>query len=387
MNLTLPNNQLAAPIQLARPELYIVNFGDIHFDHPNNSTRAIIKNLMRALPDDETAIKIDILVFTGDIFHRLMNLNNEYIPEIKMWMAHVCALAKKHNFLVRVLRGTPSHDWQQPRLFESVNAVTGIGADLKYVNTVSIEYIERYGISVLYVPDEANTTTEKTLSQVHELMRAKGLDQVDFAFMHGQFDYQLPPHVEAQKHSSQAYLAIVRELIFIGHVHIHSRFERILAPGSTDRLSHGEEGTKGHLRVLCKKNAEYDVRFIENQHAKMFVTVACQGLSLEESLDKIAKEVRLLPDDSFVRISMDKGNPLMANMQELVAKYPLLHIESHNKKEKKAKDEKEHEPLKPFQQITLTKENLGALMLSRIAAKSVSADVLAAATEMVEEST
>lgn len=380
-----PSISLAAPIQLTRPELFIVNFGDIHFDHPNNSTRSIIKNLMRALPDDEAAAKIDILVFTGDIFHRLMNLNNEHIPEIKMWMAHICALAKKYNFLVRVLRGTPSHDWQQPRLFESVNAVTGIGADLKYVNTVSIEYIERYGISVLYVPDEANTTTEKTLSQVHELMRAKGLDKVDFAFMHGQFDYQLPPHVEAQKHSSQAYLAIVRELIFIGHVHIHSRYDRILAPGSTDRLSHGEEGTKGHLRVLCKRNGEYDIRFIENRHAKMFVTVACQGLSLEESLDKIAQEVRLLPDDSYVRISMDKGNPLMANMQELVAKYPLLHIESHNKKEKKGKEDKEVEPLAFTAPPTLTEDNLASLLLERIAAKKVSAEVLAAAKEMVEE--
>jgi DNA repair exonuclease SbcCD nuclease subunit len=380
-----PKIALSAPIQLTRPELYIVNFGDIHFNHPNNSTRAIIKNLYAALPDDAEAAKINIIVFTGDIFHNLMKLNNEYILDIKMWMAHVCALAKKHNILVRVLKGTPSHDWEQPRLFENVNAVTGIGADLKYVNTVSIEYIERYGISVLYVPDEANPTTEKTLSQVHDLLRAKGLDQVDFAFMHGQFDFQLPPHVQVQKHDSQAYLALVKELIFVGHVHTHSRFERIIAPGSTDRLTHGEEGPKGHIRVLAKVNGEYDIRFIENVTAKKFVTVTCYGMSLEETYEHVAASVKTLPDGSHVRIGLDRDNPLWVNMEELVRRYPLLTVERYERREKKREEDAPAERPALFKPITLTKENLVDVLMARIMERNPSAAVLKAARAMAEE--
>jgi len=65
-------------------------------------------------------------------------------------------------------------------------------------------------IWVGFVPDESAPTTYQKLSQIHDLLRTKGLDQVDQIFMHGQFGYQLPPHVKPQKHSSDAYLSITR---------------------------------------------------------------------------------------------------------------------------------------------------------------------------------
>lgn len=380
---------------LSRPDLTIVNFGDIHLGHRQNTTPEIIKNLISALPDNAETAKIDILLFGGDVFDLLLTLSNGYVPLIQQWIARTLKLAKKHNIMVRVLKGTPGHDWEQSQLWESINAIADIGADLKYVKTIQIEYIEQYGISVLYVPDEANSTTEKTLNQVRDIMRAKGLDQVDFALMHGQFDYQLPDFIPAQKHDSQAYLALVRELIFVAHVHTHSRYDRIradgvsvpgiLVPGSTDRLKHGEEEAKGHLRVFCSKSGNYDVRFIENKTAKKFVTISCKGMTLESTMQEVDEKVKGLPDDSYVRIEADHDNPILLNIAQVVMRHPQYNWNKISRKEKLAEQESDLVEQSAFTQITLTEDNLSDILFDRIMKTAPRPEVLEAARRLMME--
>src|SRR5690606_24238089 len=99
---------------------------------------------------------------------------------------------------VRVLEGTPSHDREQSKRFVVINESVGkIGADLVYIDELSIRYEERFDMNLLFVPDELNHDPNITLAQVQELMAERNLEKVDFAFMHGQFEYQLPSHVKA----------------------------------------------------------------------------------------------------------------------------------------------------------------------------------------------
>lgn len=359
-------------------QLHMAVVSDIHLGHRHNSTIDIVRNLKNAFPDNATTGELDIICLAGDIFDDLWYLNDRDLSEVDSWIASLLHVAKKHDILIRVLEGTPSHDWKQSVRFETIKKVTGIDADLKYVKDLSIEYIERFDINVLYVPDEWDST-ETTLKQVHELLRAKGLDKVDYAIMHGQFEYQLPAHIkDIPRHSSEAYLKIVKELIFIGHIHVHTRFDRIIAQGSFDRLSHGEEGPKGHVRARVYKNGIRDVEFIENVNAKKFVTVRCNNMGLEDTFNEIDDQVGNLPDGSMIRIEAEHDHPIFTNMDALFRRHPMFSWSKLPRKEE-AEEKLMVEDDTIFVPITITRENLPALLLERVAGKGVTEEVFHAA--------
>ncbi len=365
-------------------ELKIASISDIHLGNRKNPTVEIIKNLKTAFPDNLETADLDIIFIVGDVFDDLLNLSDSDVWEIKLWIAGFLRTCKKHDITVVVLEGTPSHDWRQSELFLNTNAVADIGANLRYVKTLSIEYIERYGITVLCVPDEIEPTTEKTLSQVHELLRAKGLDKVDYAIMHGQFEYQLPAHVKAQKHDSEAYLKIVKHLIFIGHVHTYSRYKRIIAQGSFDRIGHGQEEAKGHVRATVRKNGDYDIVFVENLNAKCYVTVDCVGLELAETLALIDKKVSDLPIGSLVRVKANENNPIFENMEIVIRKHPCF---TWSKDVTKTKEEEQTlvDEGTVYVPVALTRENIPNLLMERLINSGVSNEVLEAAKIIIKE--
>lgn len=357
---------------------------DIHLGHTRNSTSGIIKNLRRAIPDNAETSELDCIFLAGDVFDSLLTLPDEDVLDIDTWIVFLLRLCCKHNIILRVLEGTPSHDWKQSDRFTTLNQIMGIGANVRHVKDLSIEYLEALNKHVLYVPDEWETSTEKTLGQVQELLRAHGLAQVDLAIMHGQFDYQLPAHVKAPKHDSTAYLELVRDLIFIGHVHVFSQFQRIIAQGSFDRLSHGEEGPKGHVRASLHADGNYEVVFVENTHAMRFATIDCTGLDLEQTLAKVDREAQGLPEGSHARVQGDADNPIFANMELLVRQLPML-VWGKKINEEKEQTDAVVEDATVYAPITLTKDNLEGMLVNRLVQLEVDLLVLAAAKTMLQE--
>lgn len=377
---------IAHPFMTALKPLQIATISDIHLGHKRNPAHELVPKLYRAFPDNGETAELDMIVIVGDLFDSLLIAPNETFSWADPWIGYMLRLCAKHDIVLRVLEGTPSHDWKQSERFNTIESIVKSGCDFKYVKELAVEYIESLGLHVLYVPDEWETTTEKTLEQAQALIRAKGLQQVDFAFMHGQFEHQLPEFVRAQKHSSAEYLKLVKHLIFIGHVHTHSHYERIHAQGSFDRLAQNEEGPKGHLRAQVIGN-EYNVRFIENTEAKRFVTVDCQHLSLEDTLARIDQAALRLPEGSYVRVRGDETNPIFSSMEELIRRWPLLvwskDVVSPDTPSPETARLQESETYVP---ITLTKDNLGSLLLERLVLKHVpTAEVLAAAEEILKE--
>jgi len=366
-------------------ELRIASISDIHLGHRRNPTKEIIKNLYEAFPDNEETAALDIIFIAGDVFDSLLSLPDDDVWEIKFWAASFLRLAKKYNIMVRVLEGTPRHDWKQSELIPNTNSLAEIGADLKYVKTISIEYIEQFGITVLYIPDEANTSTEKTYSQVQDLLEAKGLKQVDFAIMHGAFEHQLPMNAKGHVHNANDYLSIVKELIFIGHIHTHTIFDRIVAHGSFDRLSHGEEEPKGHIRATIRKNGHRTITFVENKGAKIFRTVNCHGMNIDETLEEIDRKVFGLPPGSYVRIKGDNTNPIFEDMNEMIRRYPLLIWNKQSVAEEKEENGEIEEDVKSFSAISITKDNLPGLLLERISRLVVSSAVISSVNNILSE--
>lgn len=351
--------------------LRILSISDIHLGHNKTKTDFIVANLNKIFSNDKVLSQVDMVVFVGDVFDRLLSLPAEDTAYIDMWIAKFLRLCRKYNILVRVLEGTPSHDRQQSERFTILNDIhekhSGVHLDLKHVKDLSIERIDKFGVDVLYVPDEWTPTTEETLAQVKMLMIEKNLDKVDFAFMHGQFAYQLPAHIKNMpRHSEAEYLAIVKYLIFVGHIHTHSTYERIVSQGSTDRLAHGEEGPKGYVKAIVEPSGDYVMTFIENKGAKRYVTVVCPYESVEDNIRKIDAEVKDLSPESFVRIRAEYGSAILTNLDVLKARWPLLIWSTLADKEDKEESKALLDDDIVYTPINIDKDNLAGLLLDRV---------------------
>ncbi len=366
-------------------KLNIATISDVHLGSKNTPTLDILSNLRAAFPDDEETAQLDLICLVGDVFDTLLTVNHPDFSEIKIWISDFLRLCKKYDIVLFVLEGTPSHDWWQSQLFVTLNQTGRIGANLKYVKDISVEYEPSLDIWVGFVPDESAPTTEQTLSQLKSQLQTKGLDKVDLMFMHGQFEYQLPAHVKAPKHDTASYLAITKSLIFIGHVHTHSSYMRIFAQGSFDRLKHGEEEAKGHLRATIYADGTYEVTFVENLGARKYVTVFCYGLSVEESLIEIERQVRNLPFNSAVRLEASPTHPLFADMDVLMREYPSF-VWTKNPKDLDKKEEEEMEnDDTAFVAITINSENITKLLMERLANLGLDAELLSIAEAKINE--
>lgn len=344
---------------------------DIHLGSKRNETEFIIANLDKAFPDNLETAELDMIVLAGDVFDRLLSLSDDCVYAIDAWIIRLLRLCQKHDIVLRVLYGTPSHDREQSQRFVHLNEEAQIGADLQYVTDLSIEYIARFDMNVLYVPDEWEEDPSVTLSQVKELMACRNLETVDYAFMHGQFGYQLPALIKAPRHDEVEYSRLVDKFIFIGHIHTHSRRDKIIAQGSFDRLSHGEEEAKGHVRLIYRDRHDYEIQFVENKGAKKYISVECEDLTLEETLQKIQDKTNWLPDGSHVRIICSKENPILTEMDQLVRMRPMI---TWTKLVRKESDEVSYMEDKEFADdyvpITITRDNIAKLVLQRVQQKT-----------------
>ncbi len=306
-------------------ELKIVELSDIHLGHQNTPTVSILKGLYRLLRETPENTETDLLILAGDVFDRELTFPDNDLVAIRKWIADVLIFCKKHDIVLRVLEGTPSHDWKQSFEFEHTNEQAGIGADVRHVKMLGIERIEKLNIDVLYVPDEWRADNGQTWLEVQELLVQKNLTKVDFAVMHGTFPHQIPE--EASKwmhfHSPDNYLSIVKHHIFIGHIHQYSQFDRILSAGSFDRLTHGDESPKGSIHYRLKSDGTYDIRFVVNKEATVYKTIDLRETIIEECLDKVVETVADdYPHGSKFRLWIERSDGLSHLMTALKRLYP-----------------------------------------------------------------
>lgn len=311
-------------------KLRVASFSDIHLGANRTTTPEILAALYDAFDKNQLFEKIDVLIFAGDLFDRLLEVNNQHLTSIIVWMSYVIRQCERKDITLLVLAGTKSHDRDQNELWLSTAKAMKSNCRLHYADTLSIEYFRDWDMNVLFVPDNLNPDSSVTWSEVEELMEAKGLKKVDFAVMHGQFQHQLPEFISEKSpatHKNSNYLNIVEHYIFVGHIHTHSVYDRILAQGSFDRLSHGEEEPKGFLlaEINLRGNVSDDwFTFIPNLKAKKYITINCLGLELDQALIKISKDIEILNDGEYVRIEAEKSSPIFSNMEEVMKLAPLI---------------------------------------------------------------
>ena len=350
----------------------VASFSDVHTGHHNTPTPEILDDLRVAFPGDAETAKLDLITIPGDFFDRLLTLTDPNVFYIKAWVNSFLRMAKRLKIVVIVLKGTPSHDWDQSQVFVSENINAQIGCELYYVDKLDILTVESLDATFLCVPDEWLPEPDDTWNEVTQLMQRSGLDMVDFALMHGTFPHQLPGHIKTPRHNPERYLSIVRYFIFVGHIHKHSVWDRIISQGSFSRLCHNEEEAKGHVLVNIKENGENEIIFVENKGARIYKTIDCRGLSAEEVLHLMAVTVPQYPEGSFIRIRANPGDPALAALKVLQTTYFGYNWSTPKVDSNTTATAKEIQQAltTKFQAISITPENIVGLVMDKIKQKS-----------------
>jgi DNA repair exonuclease SbcCD nuclease subunit len=313
---------------------YLV-LSDIHLGHNTNKVQEIIENLRKYLVENHKIFKqLDIVFLAGDIFDKLLsNHSKEYIMAIE-WLTELILYCGGNNIKLRILEGTPSHDWKQSKLINTVLNKLNINVDFKYIDTLYIETMTDLNLSILYVPDEYKHDASETYLEVLNLLKENNLSKVDIAIMHGQFNYQLPMIKLKSSHDEDLYLDIVKYYISIGHIHTPSVFDRIIAQGSFDRLAHGEEEDKGGILITLNKNRP-EFMFIKNKHAKVYKTFTYKTSDVEYIIKALSKEITKLPIGSQIRCIVANDvfmNKSIKSLHNMFLGYSIK-VEKNNKSE------------------------------------------------------
>lgn len=270
-------------------KLKIISFSDVHLLHRLVPTAHIIQSLNMITPDDESMRDVDIIFIPGDVFDRSVPLHNPEIPLVIEWITYLFYICDKYDIMLRVLEGTPGHDWKQSQLFVDIHTSMGSKVDFRYIQVLEIEHIPRFDINVLYIPDEWRARCCDTWNDVLVCMQRHNLKQVDIVAMHGAFPHQLPQLWDGaiEMHNPDNFLNITKYIILIGHIHKYSRYKKIISHGSVDRLAQGEEGPKGWVVVTIYTDDTWDHKFVENKNAYFFKAADLSGLDMDECDAKV----------------------------------------------------------------------------------------------------
>lgn len=368
-------------------DLRIASFSDVHLGHPSTPTRLILENLYKAFPDNAETGELDLILLGGDLFDSELHYGDEIIPEIEQWMFYMLRLCSKWGIVFRYLEGTFSHDRAQGLNFEKIHRLSGLATDFRYVKNIEVEKIESLGISILYVPDFTTAEIDRIWMEVQQALARAGVSSVDYCNLHGAFTYQLPPisRVQAACHSMERYLSVVDNYIFTGHIHLSSVYDRILSNGSFDRLTHGEEEPKGHWRALIRKSGEDDFTFMENPTAKVYKSVDCSNLTLEEGLAKIEAACQTVPPNSSVRLIAEKGSTVLHSIARLRREYPMLQWTSKSTEVKDVQKNLLVDLRAEFKEVAITPETLYELLIPRIEAKATNPALTNRCSELLME--
>jgi len=345
---------------------YLV-LSDIHLGHSINKTTYIVSNLRSYFKSNHNIFKhLDVIFIAGDTFDKLLTTSStDFIYAIE-WLTELVLYCKHNKIKLRILEGTPSHDWRQSNVIITIIDKLKLEVDFKYINTLHIEHMEDLGINVLYVPDEYKHSAEETYDDLMKLMLEQRLSNVDIAIMHGQFTYQLPIQ-SISSHNEDDYLSIVKYYISIGHIHKASVYSRILAQGSFDRLAHGEEEDKGCVLVTMDYSSsdnnyicKFD--FIINKQAMLYKTYRFDNESLEDIIETLDTDLKDIKHNSNIRLISNNDTHLTKTIQSIKDRYPHCIFKIEKQKTDDVKIKLIKDTTINIESFTLTPDNLKSLL-------------------------
>lgn len=272
-------------------KLHIIVISDIHFGRKDD------KRLYEELQSEfipHIDENLDLLVIAGDLFDRVVKLNEMASIYVFKFIDQLYKLSKIYNFKIRLLQGTKTHDFNQLQNFrgyEDEDDRFGIAEEV-----CEEEIFE--GLDVLYIPEEYVEDADEYYKEFFN-------NKYDMIFFHGTMDFAgFAGHIKETKNIKQApnfksdkIASLVRSIAIGGHIHIKQSYNnKIYYTGSFSRFNFGESESKGFYYLTYDPTTKNTaVKFIKNKLAPEYVTIKLSDVpgNLEEKI----KNIELLKED------------------------------------------------------------------------------------------
>ena len=214
---------------------------------------------------------IEFLFICGDFFDLLVNMNSASSLAALAVISRLKEVCYKNEVKLRVLRGTYTHDRDQPKHFLVTSPE--YNSCVVLADELSIEYDKETESTILYMPD--NLPISDIYGEIEKLLKLHCLEQVDLVIHHGYFKHMLPPGIPEPSGTLDydRFKKYYRGCVLNGHVHTSSIHQNVISVGSFDRFAYGEEEAKGFYIISRNDEGRYSYEFIENKHANPFWTI------------------------------------------------------------------------------------------------------------------
>ena len=321
--------------------LDMLSFSDSHLGRNGLDQELMVAHLRKMI--FPLLKKVQFVNIGGDLFDEALGFGDVSVLCILAFITEFLKLCDENDVTVRVLKGTHLHDRTQLKTIPTLHQSNGLKNDLRYFDKVSLEYIERFDMRVLYIPDNTpQKTSDDVMRDVADLMAKAGWDYVDYVFIHAYFQHVVPDNVEMKcKVFRVDQFEFVKRAVMIGHVHTHHTNGMFIYHGSTDRTHQGEEEAKGCILVHDGGDDKpVRFRFIENKEAFVFRTYRVSHFTeVSNIVDEIEQKFKNedLNKPLYVRIEHPDAILRTAAVKELKRKYPEV-VYSHRNPDKKNKN-------------------------------------------------
>lgn len=307
-------------------------FSDLHIGHRRVRAEILYDGLTTEFYPQITD-ECSGIFFAGDFYDRLINLDADSAYFSSMIIHDLFKLARKHKCFLRVLRGTLSHDKNQLQQFNAISKYYP-DVDFRYFDEIGVENIKSKNgdVTALYLPDNlAFKDSQAVVNHVKQILKDNKLTSVDLLIGHGYFDFVVPPAARKDIkiiYDKDMFEDIVDGYVVMGHVHTPSSYKNIAYCGSFDRLNHGEEESKGFLKI--ERKPDWKCTFIKHKNPVKFITIKIP--ETDEQIDKIFGwlpkriEETFKKGGGFLRLVVNNLSVQHAVMNKLITMFPKIEI-------------------------------------------------------------
>lgn len=293
-------------------KFYGLAISDIHFGKKDD--KRLFDELDKCFISKikEEGDNIDFIQVNGDTFDRQIKMNEESAKLVSKFILTLNELSIEHNFKLRFLKGTLSHDFNQLEVYRNLEVTN---PNFRIFNTIDVDEIDPInGITFLQIPEEYVENAEEYYKPYLELDEGKW----DMVFFHGTFDFAGYVHnlTTSEKHMKNAptfkvsqFEDIVYGAVVGGHIHTRMDKGNVYYTGSPSRYGFGEEEAKGFYEIFYDFDTEEpscQINFIENENAPTYVTV-----NLDDLPEDIVEKTKIIndykEDYDYIRIKSTKS--------------------------------------------------------------------------------
>lgn len=292
--------------------LGIANIGDVHFydSVANRLYKELKTNFLDIL--DVNRRNLHLVNIVGDLFHTKLQLGGIGAQYAARFVHEIVEILEGKP--LRIIIGTRTHDYTQPKFFSFLTNKNVLIYDKPTVEQFNFFPEQSRPFSALYIPEEY----PESWRDYYAAYLFDNEYMYDAIFLHGMMDFcsHSSQIIESEDNIQSSVVFPVSclqenaKVVIAGHVHTAHVEGNFFYTGSFSRMAHGEEEPKGWRWLEYNlETTQYEVEFVENTDAPLYVTVPLsavykEGQDMQSSINKLQRHI-LKNSISNLRVKVD----------------------------------------------------------------------------------